>query len=144
MAMRSHPGRVHVHLGYDEARAHRLVAGADAIAVPSRFEPCGLTQLYGLRYGTLPIVRRVGGLADTVTDASPKSLAEGTATGFAFDAATPAAFEKAVKRAAEMRTDADAWHGMMRQAMAQPLSWAGPAKAYLDLYQTAWVAREER
>jgi starch synthase len=144
MAMRSHPGRVHVHLGYDEARAHRLIAGADAIAVPSRFEPCGLTQLYGLRYGTLPIVRRVGGLADTVIDASPKALAEGTATGFTFDAATPAAFEKAVLRAAEMRANAAAWRGMMRTAMAQQLSWAGPAKAYLELYRTALKARQER
>jgi starch synthase len=144
MAMRSHPGRVHVHLGYDEARAHRLIAGADAIAVPSRFEPCGLTQLYGLRYGTLPIVRRVGGLADTVTDASPKALAEGTATGFTFDAATPVAFEKAVLRAAEMRADAESWRGMMQTAMAQQLSWAGPAKAYLDLYRKALKARQER
>ena len=144
MAMRSHPGRVHVFAGYDEARAHRLVAGADAIAVPSRFEPCGLTQLYGLRYGTLPIVRRVGGLADTVTDASPKTLAEGTATGFTFDSATPAAFEKAVKRAVEMQADAGAWAGMMRTAMAQQLSWAGPAKAYLGLYELALRVRQER
>ena len=144
MAMSSHPGRVHVHLVYDEARAHRLIAGADAIAVPSRFEPCGLTQLYGLRYGTLPIVRRVGGLADTVTDASPKALAEGTATGFTFDAATPVAFEKAVLRAAEMRADAAAWRGMMRTAMARQSSWAGPAKAYLDLYRKALKARQER
>ncbi len=144
MAMRSHPGRVHVHMGYDEARAHRLVAGADAIAVPSRFEPCGLTQLYGLRYGTLPIVRRVGGLADTVTDASPKTLAEGTATGFSFDAATPAAFEKAVKRAVELRQDAGAWGALMKSAMAQRFSWQGPAQAYLDLYGAALMARQAR
>jgi starch synthase len=144
MAMRSHPGRVHVHVGYDEARAHRLVAGADAIAVPSRFEPCGLTQLYGLRYGTLPIVRRVGGLADTVTDASPKTLAEGTATGFSFDAATPAAFEKAVKRAVELRQDAQAWSALMKSAMAQRFSWQGPAQAYLDLYGAALGARQAR
>jgi starch synthase len=90
IAHQAHPGRVHVHIGYDEARAHRLIAGADAIAVPSRFEPCGLTQMYGLRYGTLPIVRRVGGLADTVVDADEAALAAGTATGFSFGAATPA------------------------------------------------------
>ncbi len=134
MAMLAHPGRVHVHIGYDEARAHRLISGADAIAVPSRFEPCGLTQLYGLRYGTLPIVRRVGGLADTVTDATPAAVAEGRATGFTFDAATAAAFEWAVKRAVEVRRDAVAWRGLMATAMSLPLSWQGPARAYLDLY----------
>ena len=136
MAMVAHPGRVHVHVGYDEARAHRLVAGADAIAVPSRFEPCGLTQLYGLRYGTLPIVRRVGGLADTVTDATPQAMADGRATGFTFDAATPAAFERAVRRAADARLDADVWRGLMASAMSQPLSWEGPARAYMDLYES--------
>ena len=134
MAMESHPGRIHVHVGYDEARAHRLIAGADAIAVPSRFEPCGLTQLYGLRYGTLPIVRRVGGLADTVVDAAAPALADRSATGFAFDAATPAAFEQAVRRAIGLRADAAAWRGLMATAMAQSMSWAGPARAYLDLY----------
>ncbi len=144
MAMQAHPGRVHVHIGYDEARAHRLVAGADAIAVPSRFEPCGLTQLYGLRYGTLPIVRRVGGLADTVTDASPTATAEGRATGFTFDAATPAAFASAVGRAVETRRDAGAWHALMATAMALPLSWQGPARAYLDLYASVRAGRAGR
>ena len=144
MSMRSHPGRVHVHVGYDEARAHRLVAGADAIAVPSRFEPCGLTQLYGLRYGTLPIVRRVGGLADTVMDANPKALADGSATGFTFDAATPAAFEKAVRRAAEMRYNGEAWRALMLSAMARRFSWDGPARDYLALYGEALLARQQR
>jgi starch synthase len=130
MAMQAHPGRLHVHLGYDEARAHRLIAGADAIAVPSRFEPCGLTQLYGLRYGTLPIVRRVGGLGDTVVDAA----AGAAATGFVFDAATPEAFATAVRRAVAQRREPAAWQRMMATAMAQSLSWAEPAKAYLALY----------
>jgi len=141
MAMQAHPGRVHVHIGYDEARAHRLVAGADAIAVPSRFEPCGLTQLYGLRYGTLPIVRRVGGLADTVTDATPSAMAEGRATGFSFDAATPAALESAIMRARDVRRDAVAWRALMVTAMSQPLSWDGPARAYLDLYTSVRAGR---
>ncbi len=135
MAQQAHPGRVHVHIGYDEARAHRLIAGADLIAVPSRFEPCGLTQLYGLRYGTLPLVRRVGGLADTVTDATPEALAQGRATGFAFDAATPAAFAVCVRRAVALRADAAAWRAMQATAMAQDLSWAGPARDYLRLYE---------
>jgi starch synthase len=141
MAAQAHPGRVHVHIGYDEARAHRLVAGADAIAVPSRFEPCGLTQMYGLRYGTLPIVRRVGGLADTVTDATPQALADGTATGFVFDAATPAAMERCVRQAVELRARPAAWAAVMHTAMNQELSWAGPARDYMALYERLQAAR---
>lgn len=135
MAMLAHPGRVHVHVGYDEARAHRLIAGADAIAVPSRFEPCGLTQLYGLRYGSLPIVRRVGGLADTVVDhGEPDAEAPGS-TGFAFDAATPTAFKRCVLRAAMRKRNGAAWQAMVGTAMAQSLSWRGPAAEYLALYR---------
>lgn len=144
MAQQAHPGRVQVHVGYDEARAHRLVAGADAIAVPSRFEPCGLTQMYGLRYGTLPIVRRVGGLADTVSDASDEALAEDRATGFVFDAATPAAFERCVQRALHAWRDPARWQRIARCAMAQPLSWAGPAREYLALYASALAAPGRR
>ena len=137
----AHPGRVHIHVGYDEGRAHRLVAGADVIAVPSRFEPCGLTQMYGLRYGTLPLVRRVGGLADTVVDATPASKVVGRATGFVFDAATPAAFERCVRAALVARRDTAAWRRIMATAMAQRFSWAGPAQEYLALYATARTAR---
>jgi starch synthase len=137
IAQQAHPGRVHVHTGYDEARAHRLVAGADVIAVPSRFEPCGLTQMYGLRYGTLPVVRRVGGLADTVVDASEAAIAADQATGFTFDAATPAAFQRAVQRALQARRDPAVWRQLMLRGMSQPLSWAGPAREYLDLYAAA-------
>jgi len=140
MAQQAHPGRVHVHIGYDEARAHRLVAGADAIAVPSRFEPCGLTQLYGLRYGTLPVVRRVGGLADTVAD-DVGLAARAPATGFVFDEATPLALERAVLRAVAVHQDPVAWKARSAAAMAQQLSWHGPARAYLDLY--AAVLREK-
>ncbi len=137
MAQQAHPGRVHVFIGYDEARAHRLVAGADVIAVPSRFEPCGLTQMYGLRYGTLPIVRRVGGLSDTVVDADPDSLATGRATGFVFDLAVPAAFERCVRRAQASFETPGQWRALMTSAMAQPLGWDGPAQAYLALYAAA-------
>jgi starch synthase len=135
MAQQAHPGRVQVCIGYDEARAHRLIAGADAIAVPSRFEPCGLTQMYGLRYGTVPIVRQVGGLADTVTDARPEALATGRATGFSFDAATPAALQRCVRRAVALREDAAAWARLCHTGMARELSWAGPARDYLALYE---------
>jgi starch synthase len=137
IAQQAHPGRVHVHIGYDEARAHRLVAGADVIAVPSRFEPCGLTQMYGLRYGTLPVVRRVGGLADTVVDASDAAVAAGEATGFTFDAATPAAFQRAVQRALVARRNPALWQQLMLRGMSQPLSWEGPARDYLSLYGAA-------
>jgi len=136
MAEQAHPGRVAVRIGYDENRAHQLVAGADVIAVPSRFEPCGLTQMYGLRYGTVPVVRRVGGLADTVADGDTDSR-----TGFVFDAATPGAFEAAVRRAQGLRRDTAAWQAVMRRGMAQDLSWAGPAQAYLALYDQARTAR---
>jgi starch synthase len=139
MAQAAHPGRVQVHIGYDEARAHRLVAGADAIAVPSRFEPCGLTQLYGLRYGTLPIVRRVGGLADTVQNDT--GVADTASTGFTFDAATSSAFAAAVGRAVTAFGQAPRWESMMRRAMARDLSWRGPARDYLALYEDV---RQER
>ena len=135
LAQQTHPGRVQVNIGYDEARAHRLVAGADVIAVPSRFEPCGLTQMYGLRYGTLPVVRRVGGLADTVDDA--RHVGEHGATGFVFDAAEPNDFEACVRRALQCRQDPARWAAMMRRAMTRPLSWEGPARAYRELYAKA-------
>ena len=139
MAELAHPGKVHVHIGYDEPRAHRLLAGADAIAVPSRFEPCGLTQLYGLRYGTLPIVRRVGGLADTVRDDGAVAGAAGNSTalaanGFAFDPATPAALVQVMQRAVAARRDGSPWALRMASAMAEPLSWEEPAQEYLRLY----------
>jgi starch synthase len=130
MAQAAHPGRVHVHIGYDEARAHRLIAGADLIAVPSRFEPCGLTQLYGLQYGTLPVVRNVGGLADTVVDA-----AQPMGTGFLFSDISASAFEASVRRAVELMRDPVAWQRCMRNAMQQQRSWQGPAQQYLALYR---------
>ena len=128
-AARSHPGRVGVRLGYDENGAHRLIAGADMILVPSRFEPCGLTQMYGLRYGTVPVVRRVGGLADTVRDA-----AEALANGFIFEAAEPAALAQAVARALECFRQPQAWAQLQQRGMAEDLSWDGPAQRYLALY----------
>ncbi|MEQ1684729.1 MAG: glycogen synthase GlgA [Burkholderiaceae bacterium] len=133
-AAQSHPRQVGVRIGYDEAFAHRLIAGSDAIVVPSRFEPCGLTQLYGLRYGTLPVVRRVGGLADTVVDASEEAVAAGRATGFAFDAATPAALDAALQRAATAFARKPLWQGLVQRAMAQDFSWDGAAAQYLALY----------
>jgi starch synthase len=132
----ANPGAVAVRIGYDEALAHRLIAGADAILVPSRFEPCGLTQLYGLRYGTVPIVRRVGGLADTVADATDDAVAADTATGFIFDAATPAALDGALQRAFDAFAEPERWQRLMLRGMAQDNSWDGAAKKYVALYES--------
>jgi starch synthase len=139
-AAKAQPQQVGVRIGYDEAFAHRLIAGADAILVPSRFEPCGLTQMYGLRYGTLPIVRRVGGLTDTVVDATAENLKADRATGFVFEAASVAALDGALQRAAEVFTkDRDTWEKLQRRAMAQDFSWRGAAAQYLELYRSITV-----
>ncbi len=132
----SFPGQVGVRVGYDEAGAHRLIAGADVVLVPSRFEPCGLTQLYALRYGSLPLVRRVGGLADTVVGADEHSLASGEATGIAFDEASPAALADALHRAVRLYRQAEVWRGLQRQAMSRRFSWAEAARAYEVLYRS--------
>ena len=136
-AAQAHPAQVAVRIGYDEAFAHRLIAGCDAIVVPSRFEPCGLTQLYGLRYGSLPVVRRVGGLADTVVDATADAITADRATGFAFDAATPGALDAALLRAAAAFARKPLWQSLMQRAMAQDFSWPGAATQYMALYKSS-------
>ena len=125
-AAAAHPGQVAVRIGYDEALAHRIIAGADIILVPSRFEPCGLTQLYGMRYGTLPLVRRVGGLADTVDEA----------TGFVFDAADPAALAEAARRALLTLREPARWRAMQQDAMARDHGWDAAAARYMALYRS--------
>jgi starch synthase len=129
------PGAVAVRIGYDDVLAHRIVAGADIMLVPSRYEPGGLTQLYAMRYGTLPVVRRTGGLADTVVDATAMSLADGSATGFAFDDDNPQALQAAIARAANLFTQGALWRRMMRQAMTRDFTWEGAARRYLALYR---------
>ena len=141
-AAAAHPGRVAVRLGYDEDFAHQLIAGADAVLVPSRFEPCGLTQLYALRYGTVPIVRRVGGLADTVVDASARALDRDEATGFVFDAATSAELAAALNRAAVAYARPKVWRQIMLRGMAQHFSWGDAAAKYMALYGEAVQARQ--
>jgi starch synthase len=103
--------------------------------VPSRFEPCGLTQLYGLRYGTLPIVARVGGLADTVIDANEVALRDGVATGFQFSPVTTEALGFALERACELFADRARWRGMQRRAMTRKVNWSRPAEAYVGVYR---------
>jgi len=138
-ATADHPGRVGCIMGYDESLSHLLQGGSDAILVPSRFEPCGLTQLIGLRYGTLPIVARVGGLADTVVDANEAALTDGVATGFQFAPVTAEAFLEAVDRVLRLYGDRKVWNGLVRRAMTRDVGWKRSARHYLELYRT--VAR---
>jgi len=135
-AVERYRGRVGVAIGYDEGLAHLIIGGSDVILVPSRFEPCGLTQLYALRYGALPLVRRVGGLADTVVDATATNLAEGVATGFAFDDDSPSALMSAIGRAAALFREREIWQRMMRRGMTRDFSWAAAARRYAAVYRT--------
>lgn len=134
-AAAAHPGKVGVRIGYDENLSHQIIAGSDVIMVPSRFEPCGLTQLYGLRYGTLPLVRRVGGLADTVADASYDNLRAESATGFAFDDATPEALRATITRALQVYREQPVWRSLLQRGMTRDLSWAAASRHYLALYR---------
>lgn len=128
------PERVGLVKGYDEPLSHLLQGGADVILVPSRFEPCGLTQLYGLRYGCLPLVARTGGLADTVIDANEAAIAVGVANGFQFAPITAPDLRNAVDRVCDAFEDREGWRAMMANAMRQPVGWTNSAQAYKRLY----------
>ncbi|MEW8656865.1 MAG: glycogen synthase GlgA [Candidatus Thiodiazotropha endolucinida] len=130
--------RVGVFIGYDEGLSHRIEAGCDSFIMPSRFEPCGLNQMYSLRYGTVPIVRRTGGLADTVVDVNPTTLVNGSATGFVFDNADGSSLWGAMEHAINFyRRSATDWEILARTGMQQDFSWEASAQHYLELYQTA-------
>jgi starch synthase len=129
-----HPGRIGLRFGYDERLSHLLQGGGDAILVPSRFEPCGLTQLYGLAYGCVPVVSRTGGLADTVIDANVAALAAGTATGIQFSGVDYASLAAAISRAVALFREREAWQGLQRNGMAADFSWTSSGKAYAELY----------
>ena len=132
-----HPSQVALHVGYDEALAHTLIAGADVIVVPSRFEPCGLTQLYGLRYGTLPLVRAVGGLADTVVDCSLEHLDDHSASGFVFHHLDVPGLQAALRRAFALHRRPADWRAVQRHAMGLRFDWARAATAYQQVYRQA-------
>ena len=125
---------VAVRIGYDEALSHRMMAGADAILVPSRFEPCGLTQLYGLRYGTIPLVAATGGLVDTVIHASPMAMRSGVATGIQVSPLTAHALASALMQLIDMFKDVDAWAMLQSNAMRQSVGWEASAAEYAALY----------
>ncbi len=131
----AHPGRAGCVFGYDEGLAHRIQAGADALLVPSRFEPCGLTQLCALRYGAVPVVARVGGLSDTVIDAGPMALAAGAGTGVQFAPVNAPMLESAIRRAAALYRDQGAWRRLQANGMATDVSWREPARLYAALFR---------
>ena len=134
-ALHAHPEAVGVHFGFDEALAHLVIAGSDVVMVPSRFEPCGLTQLYALAYGSLPLVHRVGGLADTIQDASLENLADRVATGFVFERFEHDALVAAIRRAFALRVRTIEWRRTQQCAMQQNFSWESAAQRYIGLYQ---------
>lgn len=134
-AAQVHRGRVGVWIGHDEALAHRLLGGADAILMPSRFEPCGLSQIYGLHYGCVPVVARVGGMADTIVDANDTGLTLEVATGVQFQPVNRWMLEDAITRAVTLYRDREAWTGMQRRGMGLDLSWRPRAGAYAELYR---------
>lgn len=140
-AAAAYPQKVAVQIGFDEGLAHRVEAGADMFLMPSRFEPCGLNQMFSLRYGTVPIVHRTGGLADTVVDATDQNIERGVATGFVFDDSTPDALAMAVQHALQRYRDSDIWVRLMVNGMRQNFSWESSAWHYLALYRQAMQQR---
>lgn len=135
-AAERHPDRIGVQLGYDEALAHQIQAGADALLIPSRFEPCGLTQLCALRYGAVPVAARVGGLSDTIIDTNEMARQAGLGTGVLFSPVGPDPFEQALARTCELFRLPQVWRRMQSNAIRTDVGWAAPARAYADLYRT--------
>jgi len=128
------PNEVSVTIGYDEPFAHQIQAGADAIIIPSRFEPCGLTQLCAMRYGTVPIVGRVGGLSDTIIDANPMALSVGVATGLQFSPINTHMLAATINRAFALYSEPDNWNRLVQNCLNQDVSWDQSAQLYMDLY----------
>jgi starch synthase len=138
----AHPGSVGLYLGYDEALSHLVIAGADIFAMPSRFEPSGLTQMYSQIYGTVPVVRRTGGLADSVVEATPETIPGGRGTGFLFEDASGAALAGALGAAVRMyRDDKAGWAQLQANGMRHEFGWRQPAAVYADVYRRAAALR---
>ena len=130
-----HPGRIGVAIGYNEKVSHLLQGGADAILIPSRFEPCGLTQLYGLTYGCVPVASRTGGLADTIIDANDAAVTAGAATGILFDGVTAEHIRDAITRTIALYEQSSVWRGLQRQGMKGDFSWQRSGARYAALYR---------
>jgi starch synthase len=130
-----HPDQVSVTIGYNEPLSHQIMAGSDIFIMPSRFEPCGLNQMYGLRYGTPPIVTRTGGLADSVVDTTPDTLKNGTASGFVMASADSAELLATIERALSYYCDSKTWRKIQRNGMRLDLGWTHSAQEYIALYE---------
>jgi len=131
-----HPGQVAAIIGFDEKLSHQIEAGIDIFLMPSRYEPCGLNQMYSQRYGTPPVVHATGGLVDTVTDTTKGTLRDKTATGFMFDKSNAAALHDAIKRALDCYRDRKTWRQIQRNGMRRDFSWGNSAAQYLALFQS--------
>jgi starch synthase len=142
-AAERHPGDIGLVIGYNEPLSHLMQAGGDMILVPSRFEPCGLTQLYGLRYGNVPVVARTGGLADTIIDANEAASAAEVATGFQFSPVTPDALREALRRAIRAFAEPKVWAQLQNQGMKADVSWDRSALRYASLYAELLNAKSE-
>ncbi len=136
-----HPDKVAVRLEFSDGLAHRIEGGADMFLMPSRFEPCGLNQMYSLRYGTVPVVRETGGLADTVVNTSEATLADGTANGFSFREDNVQALEETLRRAVAAYRDPSIWHRLIGTGMRQDFSWDRSAQQYVTLYEKTLARR---
>lgn len=135
MLARNHPGKIGLRIGYDEALSHRMFGGGDVVLVPSRFEPCGLTQLYGLRYGTVPVVAATGGLADSVIHANVMAQSSNVSTGFQFHPVDSLALGHCLRNVTELFADRSGWTRLQKRGMKQHLGWEASASAYAALYE---------
>jgi starch synthase len=142
-AARHYPGRLGVHFGYEERLAHLVQAGADALLIPSRFEPCGLTQLCAMRYGAVPVVARVGGLADTIVDANEMALQSNCATGLQFAPVSAEALAGALRKAAALYARKPVWRKLQANGLKTDVSWTHPARRYADIYRAIAPASVE-
>jgi starch synthase len=143
-AKAQYPDRIGVSVGFDEGLAHRIEAGADMLVMPSRYEPCGLSQLYSLRYGTVPIVRRTGGLADTVVPYKPSTVRSRVATGFHFLDPSPEALLSAIMLAFHVYRESGTWRSLQQAGMQTNVSWERAAKRYEQLYRTVTGTEEKK
>jgi starch synthase len=126
-----HPGRISVHIGFDDVFARQIYAGADMLAIPSRYEPCGLTQMIGMRYGTVPVARATGGLRDTIEDFDPLRK---TGSGFLFEECRASGIVESVKRALCVYAQPNSWGRLVERCMRRNFSWDASAVSYLELY----------
>ncbi|MEO1556913.1 MAG: glycogen synthase GlgA [Pseudomonadota bacterium] len=135
MLARNHPGKIGLRIGYDEALSHRMFGGGDVVLVPSRFEPCGLTQLYGLRYGTVPVVAATGGLADSVINANVMAQSSNASTGFQFHPVDSLAFGHCLRNVTKLFANKSGWTRLQKRGMKQQLGWEASSAAYAALYE---------